>query len=58
MLKEFMRTWLNENRFGICLILQSRGVKPWIQKRPMGEANKAVVDMVDGKGKISLRACE
>ena len=28
-----------------------KGVKPWIQKRPMKEANRAVVDMVDGKAR-------
>ena len=26
-------------------------VKPWIQKRSMKEANKAVIDMVDGKAR-------
>lgn len=28
-----------------------KGVKPWIQKRPMKEANQAVVDMSEGKAR-------
>jgi alcohol dehydrogenase (NADP+) len=28
-----------------------KGVKPWIQKRPMKEANKAVIDMVAGNAR-------
>jgi alcohol dehydrogenase (NADP+) len=26
-------------------------IKPWVQKRPMGDANKAVVDLQDGKAR-------
>lgn len=26
-------------------------VKPWVQERPMKDANQAVVDMVDGKAR-------
>ncbi|CAD6568044.1 MAG: hypothetical protein ASARMPREDX12_001050 [Alectoria sarmentosa] len=28
-----------------------KGVKPWIEKRPMKDANKAVIDMNDGKAR-------
>lgn len=28
-----------------------KNVKPWIQERPLKEANKAVVDMQDGKAR-------
>lgn len=28
-----------------------KGVKPWIQKRPLKDANQAVVDMNDGKAR-------
>ena len=28
-----------------------KGVKPWIEKRPLKEANKVVTDMVAGKAR-------
>ena len=28
-----------------------KGVKPWIQKRPMKDANQTMIDMVDGKAR-------
>lgn len=28
-----------------------KGIKPWIQERPMKDANQAVIDMVDGKAR-------
>lgn len=28
-----------------------KGVKPWVQKRPLSDANKAVVDMGEGKAR-------
>ena len=28
-----------------------KNVKPWIQKRPLKEANKAIVDMAAGKAR-------
>ena len=27
----------------------STGLKPWVEKRPMSDANQAIVDMQDGK---------
>lgn len=28
-----------------------KNIKPWIQERPMKDANQAVIDMVDGKAR-------
>ena len=28
-----------------------KGIKPWIQERPMREANQAIVDLEDGKAR-------
>jgi alcohol dehydrogenase (NADP+) len=32
-------------------LVAAKDVKPWIQERPMKDANQAVIDMVDGKAR-------
>lgn len=30
-------------------LVAEKGIKPWVQERPMKDANQAIVDMEDGK---------
>ena len=32
-------------------LVAEKGIKPWVQERPMKDANQAVVDMEDGKAR-------
>lgn len=32
-------------------LVAKKGIKPWVQERPMKDANQAVVDMEDGKAR-------
>lgn len=32
-------------------LVAEKGVKPWVQERPMKDANQAIVDMEDGKAR-------
>ena len=32
-------------------VAAGKNIQPWIQKRPMRDANQAAVDVVDGKAK-------
>lgn len=32
-------------------LVAAKGIKPWVQERPMKDANQAIVDMEDGKAR-------
>lgn len=34
------------------LLAAERGLKPWVQQRPLSDANQAVVDMENGKARF------
>ncbi|XTI96104.1 hypothetical protein V2W45_1350467 [Cenococcum geophilum] len=34
-------------------VAAEKNIQPWIQKRPMRDANQAVVDMADGKSRYN-----